>query len=95
MCISAPKRSLHLEIQRLTRKLFSPEKQRGSKNYFYTQSHMKKASILFLGLVLSVLTSASGDNRFNEVFGPLFHPAHNVPPPVGPRRGLDLLHRWM
>src|SRR5512133_2846543 len=55
---------------------------------------MKKASILFLGLVLSVLTFASGDNRFNELFGPLFHPAPNVPPLVGPRQGLDSLHRW-
>src|SRR4029077_15500136 len=55
---------------------------------------MKKASILFLGLVLSVLTFASGNNRFNELFGPLFHPARNVPPLVGPRQGLDSLHRW-
>jgi hypothetical protein len=55
---------------------------------------MKKASLLFLGLVLSVLTFASGNNRFNEVFGPLFHPASNVPPLVGPRQGLDSLHRW-
>jgi hypothetical protein len=55
---------------------------------------MKKASILFLGLVLSVLTFASGNNRFNELFGPLFHPAPNVPPLVGPRQGLDSLHRW-
>jgi hypothetical protein len=55
---------------------------------------MKKASILFLGLVLSVLTFASGNNRFNELFGPLFHPSPNVPPLVGPRQGLDSLHRW-
>ncbi len=47
-----------------------------------------------MGLVLSVLTFASGDNRFNELFGPLFHPAPNVPPLVGPRQGLDSLHRW-
>src|SRR4029450_8830480 len=64
------------------------------KNHSCTQSHMKKASILFLGLVLSVLTFASGNNRFNELFGPLFHPAPNVPPLVGPRQGLDSLHRW-
>src|SRR5438046_1619583 len=55
---------------------------------------MKKASILLLGLVLSVLTFASGNNRFNELLGPLFHPAPNVPPLVGPRQGLDSLHRW-
>jgi hypothetical protein len=55
---------------------------------------MKKASLLFLGLVLSVLTFASGNNRFNELFGPLFHPASNVPPLVGPRQALDSLHRW-
>lgn len=56
---------------------------------------MKKASILFLGLMLSVLTFASGTNNgFNEAFGPLFHPAPNVPPLVGPRQGLDSLHRW-
>ncbi len=47
-----------------------------------------------MGLVLSVLTFASGNNRFNELFGPLFHPAPNVPPLVGPRHGLDSLHRW-
>ena len=55
---------------------------------------MKKASVLLLGLVLSVLTFASGNNRFNELLGPLFHPAPNVPPLVGPRQGLDSLHRW-
>src|SRR5256885_16605785 len=55
---------------------------------------MKKASILWLGLALSVLTFASGNNGFNEAFGPLFHPAPNVPPLVGPRHGLDSLHRW-
>jgi hypothetical protein len=56
---------------------------------------MKKFSILLAGLVLSVLTFASVlDNRFTAVFGPLFHPAANVPPLVGPRHGLDSLHRW-
>ena len=47
-----------------------------------------------MGLVLSVLTFASGNNRFNELFGPLFHPAPNFPPLVGPKQGLDSLHRW-
>jgi hypothetical protein len=75
----ASKRSLHLKIQRLTRKIvLATGYNAGLKNYSRTQSHMKKASILFLGLVLSVLTFASGNNRFNEVFGPLFHPAPNV-----------------
>src|SRR5439155_1134994 len=56
---------------------------------------MKKSSLLLAGLILSVLTFASGTNNgFNEVFGPLFHPAPNVPPLVGPRQGLDSLHRW-
>src|SRR5258708_27787649 len=56
---------------------------------------MKKVSMLLLGLVLSVLSFAAVlDNRFNELFGPLFHPAPNVPPLVGPRQGLDSLHRW-
>jgi hypothetical protein len=56
---------------------------------------MKKFSILLVGLVLSVLTFASVlDNGFNAVFGPLFQPAPNVPPLVGPRQGLDSLHRW-
>src|SRR5256884_6309034 len=56
---------------------------------------MKKFSILLLGLVLSLLTFASGTNNgFNEAFGPLFQPAPNVSPLVGPRQGLDLLHRW-
>src|SRR5712691_704096 len=56
---------------------------------------MKKVSMLLLGLVVSVLTFATGTNHgFNEVFGPLFRPAPNVPPLVGPRQGLDSLHRW-
>jgi len=51
--------------------------------------------MLLLGLVLSLLTFASGTNNgFNEAFGPLFHPAPNVPPLVGPGQGLDSLHRW-
>src|SRR5204863_3954625 len=56
---------------------------------------MKKSSLLLAGLVLSVLTLAFGTNHgFNEVFGPLFHPASNIPPLVGPRQGVDSLHRW-
>src|SRR6266513_4653132 len=56
---------------------------------------MKKSSLLLAGLVLSVLTFAFGTNHgFNEVFGPLFHPAPNVPPLAGPSQGLDSLHRW-
>src|SRR5467141_3940390 len=56
---------------------------------------MKKSSLLLAGLVLSVLTLAFGTNHgFNEVFGPLFHPAPGIPHPGGPRRGLDSLHRW-
>src|SRR5438094_7983897 len=56
---------------------------------------MKKSSLLLAGLILFVLTVAFGTNHgFNEVFGPLFHPTPNVPPPVGPRQGLDSLHRW-
>ena len=56
---------------------------------------MKKSSLLLAGLVLSVLTFAFGTNHgFNDVFGPLFHPAPGIPHPGGPRRGLDSLHRW-
>ncbi len=56
---------------------------------------MKKASMLLLGLVLAVLTFASGTNNgFNDAFGPLFQPGRNVPPLIGPRQGLDSLHRW-
>src|SRR5205814_1210479 len=56
---------------------------------------MKKVSLFLLGLVLSVLSFAAVlDNGFNAAFGPLFHPAPNVPPLVGPRQGLDSLHRW-
>jgi hypothetical protein len=56
---------------------------------------MKKASMLLVGLALSVVTLAAVlDNRFNSIFGPLFHPARNVLPLVGPRQGLDSLHRW-
>ena len=56
---------------------------------------MKKSSLLLAVLVLSVLTFAFATNHgFNEVFGPLFHPAPGIPHPRGPRRGLDSLHRW-
>jgi len=56
---------------------------------------MKKSSVLLAVFVLSVLTVAFGTNHgFNDVFGPLFHPAPNIPPLVGPRQGLDSLHRW-
>src|SRR5213596_4210645 len=56
---------------------------------------MKRSSLLLAGLLLSVLTFAFGTNHgFNEVFGPLFHPAPNVPPLAGPSQGLDSLHRW-
>ena len=56
---------------------------------------MKKSSLLFVSFLLSVLTFAAVlDNGFNTVFGPLFHPAQNVPPLMGPRQGLDSLHRW-
>src|SRR5438094_3797375 len=56
---------------------------------------MKKTSLLLLGLVVSVLTFAAVlDNGFNAVFGPLFRPSPKVPPLVGPRQGLDSLHRW-
>src|SRR5947209_472302 len=56
---------------------------------------MKKVSMFLLGLVLSVLSFAAVlDNGFNAAFGPLFQPAPHVPPLVGPRQGLDSLHRW-
>src|SRR5436190_4523338 len=56
---------------------------------------MNESSLLLAGLILSVLTVAFGTNHgFNEVFGPLFHPAPNIPPLVRPRHGLDSLHRW-
>ena len=59
------------------------------------KNHMKKSFCCSLSLVLSVLTFAFGTNHgFNDVFGPLFHPAPGVPHPGGPRRGLDSLHRW-
>src|SRR5437879_4917816 len=56
---------------------------------------MKKSSLLLAGLILSVLTFVFGTNHgFNAVFCPLFHPAPNFPPLVGPRHGFDSLHRW-
>src|SRR5213592_2118220 len=56
---------------------------------------MKRSSLLLAGLLLSVLTFAFATNHgFNDVFGPLFHPAPHVPPLEGPRHGLDSLHRW-
>jgi hypothetical protein len=59
------------------------------------KNHMKKLSILLAGLGLSVVIFAYVlDNRFTAAFGPLFHPSPNVPPLVGPRHGLDSLHRW-
>src|SRR5215510_10327538 len=56
---------------------------------------MRKISMLFASLLLSVLTFASVlDDRFTAVFGPRFHPAANVPPNAGPSPGLDSLHHW-
>ena len=56
---------------------------------------MKKLFILLAGIVLAGLTFASVlDERFNAAFGPLFHPAANLPPLAGPKQGLDSLHRW-
>jgi len=56
---------------------------------------VKKTFILLSGFVLVVLSfSAVLDERFNAAFGPLFHPGPNVPPLVGPKHGLDSLHRW-
>src|SRR5215468_11836618 len=56
---------------------------------------MKKYSLFLLVPVLTVLSFAAVlDDRFNAVFGPLFHPGRNVPPLVGPKHGLDALHRW-
>jgi PAP2 superfamily len=82
------------KIQRSTRKIVLVNAPNLCKNY-HPNNHMKKSSALLLGLVLSVLTFASGtNNEFNEAFGPLFQPARNVPPLVGPRQGLDSLHRW-
>src|SRR5437899_3322999 len=57
--------------------------------------YVKKVTVLLLGSLLSVLSVAAVlDNGFNAVFGPLFQPSPNVPPLVGPRHGLDSLHRW-
>src|SRR2546430_10357702 len=57
--------------------------------------YVKKVTVLLRGFGLSVVTFAAVlDNGFNAVFGPLFHPAPGVPPLVGPRQGLDSLHRW-
>src|SRR5262245_11401174 len=56
---------------------------------------MKKSFVALSGLMVAVLSFSAGlDERFNAAFGPLFHPALNVPPPRGPTRGLDSLHRW-
>ena len=55
---------------------------------------MKKAFVLLPALVTVLSFAAVLDNGFRAAFGPLFHPAANVPPLVGPRQGLDSLHRW-
>src|SRR5437773_10043530 len=76
-------------------KLLSPSDITSSKKSAPGNNHMKRSSLFLAGLVLSVLTVAFGTNHgFNDVFGPLFHPAPNIPPLVGPRQGLDSLHRW-
>src|SRR4029453_14550867 len=80
-----------------TRKNCSGQKtqHRCRNSSLHKQNPMKKASLLLLGLVLSILTFASATNHgFNDIFGPLFHPAAHVPPLAGPRQGLDTLHRW-
>jgi hypothetical protein len=41
---------------------------------------MKKAFVLLPALVTVLSFAAVLDNRFNAAFGPLFHPAANVPP---------------
>src|SRR5216117_89663 len=84
------------KLQRSTRKNCSSQGHNADvKKSPHRNNHMKKTSLLLLGLVVSVLTFAAVlDNGFNAVFGPLFHPAPNVPPLVGPRQGLDSLHRW-
>jgi len=59
------------------------------------RKEMKKTLLLVPGLVLAVLSFAAPlDEQFNAAFGPLFRPAANVPPLMGPRHGLDSLHRW-
>lgn len=56
---------------------------------------MKKTFVLLPGLMVAVLSFAAVlDHQFHAVFGPLFQPAANVPPLVGPKHGLDSLHRW-
>jgi hypothetical protein len=56
---------------------------------------VEKLFIFVAGSVVAVLCFATVlDERFNAAFGPLFHPAANVPPLVGPGQGLDALHRW-
>src|SRR5437660_7459015 len=84
------------KLQRSTRKNCSGQGHNADvKKSPHRHHHMTKSSLLFSGLILSVLTVAYGTNHgFNDVFGPLFHPAPNIPPLVGPRQGLDSLHRW-
>ena len=56
---------------------------------------MKKNFVVLSGLVVTVLSFAAIlDESINAAFGPLFHARPNVPPLVGPRHGLDSLHRW-
>src|SRR5436189_2385891 len=84
-----------VKIKRSTRKNCSGHRCHVDVQDCPRKNLMKKSSLLLAGLILSVLTFAFGTNHgFNDVFGPLFHPAPNVPPLVGPRQGLDSLHRW-
>src|SRR5206468_235803 len=84
-----------VKIKRSTRKNCSGHRCHVDVQDCPRKNLMKKSSLLLAGLLLSVLTFAFGTNHgFNEVFGPLFHPAPNVPPLAGPSQGLDSLHRW-
>src|SRR5262245_61301924 len=76
-------------------RLLSLAKRNPFKNGVETH-RVKKTFVLLAGtLAVAVLSFAAVlDERFNAAFGPLFHPAANVPPLVGPRHGLDSLHRW-
>src|SRR5213595_1530252 len=56
---------------------------------------MKKSFILLFLFALSPLCfAANGDGGFRQLLGPRFQPGDASPILAGPKKGLDMLHRW-
>ena len=55
---------------------------------------MKKSSIFFFAVTFALLAFAVEHDSFERAFGPRFQAGQSTPPPNGPRKGLDSVHRW-